>query len=249
IYDPQGKLTQQIKQNYVNGVDIYQNTYTFVGELLTMKRTNYYNNFKDSIIILTQYNYDPQGRKTSTVLTINKNAPVIIDSLQYNELGQLKTKKLHVNNTGVLESIDYKYNARNWLTEAVATNFSFKLSYNEIAVGLTPQYNGNISRQQWGEGVNVNNSYTYTYDKLNRLKQGIHSNNINNEKNIYYDKVGNILSLIRDKTTQNYIYEGNRLKTFNNGTQRAYTYNANGSMVKDGIVSIAYYENGMRLNV
>ena len=60
-------------------------------------------------------------------------------------------------------------------------------------------------------------------------------------KNVF----GNILSLTRDNTTQTYMYEGNRLKTFNNGIQRTYLYNANGSMVKDGIVNIAYYENGM----
>ena len=56
---------------------------------------------------------------------------------------------------------------------------------------------------------------------------------------------GNLLSLTRDNTTQTYMYEGNRLKSFNNGIQRTYMYNANGSMVKDGIVNIAYYENGM----
>ena len=203
-----------------------------------MKRTNYYNNYKDSITILTQYNYDPQGRKTSTALTINKSTPVIIDSLQYNELGQLKTKKLHVNNNVALESIEYKYNARNWLTEAMGINFKQKLFYEKAVNGSTPLYNGTITAQQFG--VNVEKEEKYYYDKLNRLTNYTNTNN-NTEKIEYADKLGNIKKITRtgeSTATITFAYNGNRISQANN---KNYLYNVNGSVLNNGEINISNY--------
>ncbi len=36
-----------------------------------------------------------QGLKTSTVLKLNNNAPVILDSLQYNSIKRVKNKLLY----------------------------------------------------------------------------------------------------------------------------------------------------------
>ncbi|MCX8473264.1 MAG: DUF6443 domain-containing protein, partial [Sediminibacterium sp.] len=41
-YDIFGKLTYQIKQNYLSGVDMYENYYNFAGELITTMRKTYY---------------------------------------------------------------------------------------------------------------------------------------------------------------------------------------------------------------
>ena len=203
-----------------------------------MKRTNYYNNYKDSITILTQYNYDPQGRKTSTALTIKKSTPVIIDSLQYNELGQLKTKKLHVNNNAALESIEYKYNPRNWLTEAIGINFKQKLFYEKAVNGSTPLYNGTITAQQFG--VNAEKEVKYYYDKLNRIISYTNTNN-NTEKIEYADKLGNIKKITRtgeSTATIAFAYNGNRISQANN---KNYLYNVNGSVLNNGEINISNY--------
>ena len=169
----------------------------------------------------------------------------------------MNVNKLHLNNNIQNESIEYKYNARNWLTEAIATNFSFKLNYNEIAGGVTPQYNGNISRQQWGEGATLNNSYIYLYDKMNRILNG--KSNIGYDETIgegNYDKVGNIKKIVRTGIIDNINlnYNGNRLVNVqgiinNTNINFKINYNANGSVVNDGKNNIAYNEINLPINI
>ena len=101
-------------QNYLSGVDMYENYYNFAGELITSMRKTYYNDFKDSLVLQSSINYDLQGRKTSTTVQVNNNNPITTDSLLYNELGQLKNKSLHQQNNNVLENIAYTYNPRGW---------------------------------------------------------------------------------------------------------------------------------------
>ena len=81
-------------------------------------RKTYYNDFKDSLVLQSSINYDLQGRKTSSTVQINNNNPITTDSLQYNELGQLKNKSLHQQNNNVLENIAYTYNPRGWQLSA-----------------------------------------------------------------------------------------------------------------------------------
>ena len=102
-------------QNYLSGVDISENYYNFAGELITTMRKTYYNDFKDSLVLQSSINYDLQGRKTSSTVQINNNNPITTDSLQYNELGQLKNKSLHQQNNNVLENIAYIYNPSGWM--------------------------------------------------------------------------------------------------------------------------------------
>ena len=224
---------------------MYENYYNFAGELITTMRKTYYNDFKDSLVLQSSINYHLQGRKTSSTVQVNNNNPITTDSLQYNELGQLKNKSLHRQNNNVLENIAYTYNPRGWQLSAIGTNFIFRLGYDNPIQGATPQYNGNISWQEWGIANNLSSNYKYVYDKLNRLTNGLHSNNINNETNIQYDKVGNIKTLTRQGVQQNYVYNGNRLSSLQSNTIKNYSYNTNGSMVSDGEVTIKYYENGM----
>lgn len=88
-----------------------------------------------------------------------------------------------------LQSVDYRYNIRGWLTSInnaqlsnSGTNnndtndyFGMELSYDGAAgTGNTAQYNGNISAIKWkqvGEaaGNAGSRSYNYTYDKSDRL--------------------------------------------------------------------------------
>jgi RHS repeat-associated protein len=67
--------------------------------------------------------------------------------------------------------------------------------------GMTPsiQYNGNIVAQTWGPqgaAASAQKTFIYKYDQLNRLTDGISSDNYN-ENNISYDLAGNIASLKR----------------------------------------------------
>ena len=112
-----------------------------------------------------------------------------------------------------LQDVDYAYNVRGWLKQIndpsqslTSDLFAFKMNYNttETGLGAAALYNGNISETIW-KTVNddVQRSYAYQYDALNRIKNGTYAAG-SNEQNFYnlnsiaYDKNGNILSLNRN---------------------------------------------------
>ena len=117
-------------------------------------------------------------------------AKELISLNSYDELGQLQSKKVggavsaELANSAGLQTIDYKYNIRGWLkninedTNADNDLFDFSLAYNNPTSG-TALFNGNISQTRWStlsENTTpnpVSNSYSYTYDALNRITAAI----------------------------------------------------------------------------
>ncbi len=148
----------------------------------------------------------------------------------YDEMGRLQDKRLQASNydgtSGIslgsnftyLQSIDYAYNIRGWLTAinnpascALAGNdnlvdlFSLGLDYESTANGASPQYNGNIASMQWRTNINgtcsVQFQYRFAYDYANRLLSANYYTNSGaswantgtySESNISYDHNGNI---------------------------------------------------------
>jgi RHS repeat-associated protein len=93
---------------------------------------------------------------------------------------------------------------------------------------------------------NLNNNYTYTYDKLNRLTSGTSADN-NNETGITYDLMGNITALNR--------YQANTLidqlgYTYNSTNQVQSIVDGSGSNtgLNSGTMSYSYDANGNLLN-
>jgi len=77
-----------------------------------------------------------------------------------------------------LQSIDYEYNIRGWLTKInEPTDLNGKLFGYEIKYTnpeeATARYNGNIAEIDWAKATGFNEPtirrYSYTYDVLNRL--------------------------------------------------------------------------------
>ncbi|ANH81952.1 hypothetical protein A8C56_14125 [Niabella ginsenosidivorans] len=108
------------------------------------------------------------------------------------------------------------------------------------AVAAGKQYNGNIGQQLWksGAGTQTHRTYTYTYDRANRITKGI-SDEGYNEDSISYDKMGNITALTWPKSsataiTYNYGTKGNQLQSVSGGYTRGYTYNGNSSVATHG---------------
>jgi YD repeat-containing protein len=113
----------------------------------------------------------------------------------YNEIGQLKDKEVHsTNGSSFLNKTSYTYNPRGWLKSQTNTGVSFNmtLSYED---GSTPQYNGNIANQSFANSSS--NTFTYQYDKLNRL---LSATATGMSEELSYDVMGNITSLNRDGT-------------------------------------------------
>ncbi|WP_440880303.1 DUF6443 domain-containing protein [Tenacibaculum sp. C7A-26P2] len=224
---------------------------------------------KNSITLKQGFSVKAAIGKSVSFVIAKGSANSIINNT-YDELGQLKTKEVG----GGLQKVDYAYNVRGWLKKINADThndndlFNFTIKYNDIDQVNKRLYNGNIAQTNWATAsVNdtqspVSNSYTYSYDALNRITTALGSNTSNyNVSGITYDKNGNILTLNRNgwqnkesfanmdrlKYTYNENNTGNKLikveelsggnKTFGfkegSNSGNDFVYDDNGNMIKD----------------
>jgi len=241
FYDKYGRAIQTRGNNHLSlTIDNLRTVvYDFGGRMLISK--SYHKGAGgNTVTVLNRYVYDHGGRLLRVWQKNNSDADQVIASYSYNEIGQLKEKNIHctacvepgspsqyLNNANFLQSVDYKYNVRGWLThinnaqlsnDGTTNNdandyFGMELNYNATASGLgnTVQYNGNISAATWksaGEssGTTGRRAYTYTYDKSDRLKTSAFKmygtsawdKEANTlNENMTYDHNGNILTLSR----------------------------------------------------
>jgi RHS repeat-associated protein len=241
-YDNEGKAVKTFSQHYVGGTpalsqynyDTDSTAYNFLKLPTLVQRKHYLKNAGGIAGVLTltetnSYNYDHMGRKLSTNHQMRdgsnaSQATVTLARSDYNEVGQLKMKRLHSINSGAnyLQTIDYRYNPRGWLTNINNANlsndggltstdandkFGEELSYDGTA-SATKQYNGNIATVIWKSApymgstliTPIKQTYDYGYDNLNRLRAAVSSgatkDNLYGE-NVTYDNMGNITSLGR----------------------------------------------------
>jgi len=139
---------------------------------------------------------------------INDKDTIIVSELDYYEIGQVKTKKLHSTDNGsnFLQQIDYKYNIKGWITginnpyELGCDLFAMKFEYEENG----SEYTGNITSITWASEKFVSaKTYNYTYDNLSRLKTATYSDENKYGVNITYDLNGNIKTLSRNGQFEN----------------------------------------------
>jgi len=272
-YDEDGRNIKTYKQHYlggtasVNNYDAVSSTYDFTDAVTTTKREHYTtaSTTTPKVTIDNNYSYDHMGRKQKSWQQIRNGALAadtrkLIAKIEYNEIGQLWKKHLHsTDSVNFLQDVTYTYNERGWMRGNSAQLFQQQLQYN---TGTNKQYNGNIAYQSWGTGTAPDSkTYTYTYDKLNRLLSGNSTDN-NNENEINYDLMGNIAKLKRytngiltDNLEYNYILNdnpSNQLQTVKdlsgniigqNPGLTVYAYDANGNLISDnnkGIITIGY---------
>jgi RHS repeat-associated protein len=269
-YDDLGRSIKTYAQHYLGGTvnannyDAVTTTYNFNNQPTATSRQHFNtgNTAYPLVTIANTYNYDHTGRKISTweQITNGNNAPdpltnTLISQLDYNEIGQVLTKHLHSKDGNTfLQNIGYTYNERGWLLGSSAPLFAMSLYYNTLA---NKSYNGNIMYQFWGTPASQTNSFSYGYDKLNRLLAG--SSTANNTEYMSYDPMGNLSTLSRSQTgtlidNLTYTYTGNQLQSVNDATSSdlglkhgtsSFTYDGNGNLITDPSkgatgISIAY---------
>jgi len=275
IYDSKARPIRSYLTNYLGGYTYTDTKLDFVGvpqyNITYHKRTSGDTELKtkDSFI------YSPQGRLLTHTHQIGTAVAQLLASNTYDELGQLISKKVGNTEALPLQKVNYSYNIRGWMTEINKTGsltqtgdpkdlFAFKINYSTISSGISEVkalYNGNIAETYWNT-ADVQRSYGYKYDNLNRLKDAIFqkeniTSNAYNE-NLTYDKNGNIMSLIRNGANEtatqidNLIYSYGPNNTLNqlskvtdnsnktigfldspDNTQDDYTYDADGNIKTD----------------
>ncbi|MCU7551147.1 DUF6443 domain-containing protein [Chitinophagaceae bacterium LB-8] len=193
IYDEKGRVIQVQATNISDGIDIVTTRYDFAGKVLRshikhQKGGAAVQNFE----VATKNNYDDLGRITTIEKNVNASGWKQITSMEYDALGQLKSKKLApaYNGNNGLETLDYAYNIRGWLlgvNREFAKNanqndryFGFDLGYDKKAIATASAqvvgnyakdaFNGNIAGSVWRSiGDGERRKYDYDYDAANRL--------------------------------------------------------------------------------
>ena len=251
-YDAEGRIVQSKSENYLNGTDVVDNVWNFDGSLQASTRINIVKATPTgnplSTTIATRHEYDHIGRKLATFENINDKGEIILSHLEYNELGQLSSKKLH----NELQSTSFAYNERGWLKNSYSDQFSIKLDYEN---GTDQGFNGNITKQYWEWSNNLNpaaNTFNYGYDPLNRLVSAVKTAGTSMSESLTYDVMGNIKSLNRDNIgAKAYTYfninASNRLQSVSGLTVQNYEYDANGNATIDGNKGIQLTYNYLNL--
>jgi len=225
FYDDRSRLIQGVSVNYTGGVDTLTTQFDFTGKpLRSLLCQAKLNNTAQYHRLLTKTNYDANFRVTSIYENIDgAAADQIIDSMQYNELGQLSNKLLGKDaSTGTpLDNVRYDYNVRGWTTginkeyvQGTASHyFGMELAYDKSASAIgtttyaTPTFNGNIAGTMWrSAGDGVDRKYDFAYDNVNRLTGAAYQDNYSgwgsshmdfSVSGLTYDANGNIMSMIQ----------------------------------------------------
>ena len=266
-YDDRYRVIQRKGNNSLNGMEAVYTSYNFEGSPVKEKRIHSVPG-QDIITEVRNHTYDLANRLLQTTYQLNDDAPVILVDNVYDEIGRLKTEK----RTGHSKlRTDYTYNLRSWTKGINGPLFHQTLTYQESIDGTTPYYNGNISSMTWksgGSAVTNEMGYRFTYDGLSRMKDAIYgeTNTLSINQNRFseqitgYDKMGNILGLLRYGQTSatgyglvdnlNLVYNGNQLQSvddhapnsvYGNGMEFKdnanqpveYGYDKNGNLTKD----------------
>ncbi len=219
LYDDRGRVIQTQSVNYTGGVDTVTTQYDFTSKpLRDMLSHAKLGNTPQYHTVVTKMDYDPAFRLRHIWKNIDGAATdQLIDSMQYNELGQLSAKYLG----NAVDSLIYTYNIRGWLSGinpnyvagTTSHYFGMELGYDKttsVAPGntyITPEYNGNIEGTVWkSAGSGLNRKYDFTYDPVNRLIGAAFLQNTSGTSwdknqvdfsvsNLGYDANGNILSM------------------------------------------------------
>ncbi len=239
-YDERGQLIQTVSENHLQGFDVVSTKYDFTGQPEYIEQLHSIPG-NDDVVLKQWLEYDHSGRLVETWQQLDIGAQPgtkeLLSATQYNALGEVIKTYQGIGNSGTaLQKIDFEYNIRGWLGQMNNVDkpdndlFAMSIDYTGdklASLNPTPCYNGNIAGLSWVNAIDaVPEAYTYTYDKLNRIKTAqyaVKGSGTWQTANKYsvpfynYDLNGNILNLERNNGSGGlldmltYNYKGNQL--------------------------------------
>ncbi|GGF10657.1 RHS repeat-associated core domain-containing protein [Chishuiella changwenlii] len=204
-------------ENYLKGHTSSASSLDFRGKALNTVTKHKLDDINTPEITINEvFDYYDNELLKSQTHQINNGPVEYIAQNSYNEINQLVSKKVGNDNVSTpLQTVDYKYNIRGWMTDINnidVTNddlFSFRIKYNNPYYNGEKLYNGNISEVLWKTSPNERIlGYMYNYDGLNRLLKGTFINPSTQVHYTYnehikgYDKNGNILGIDRNSQSK-----------------------------------------------
>ncbi len=238
FYDEKGRTIYVHDKNHLGGYTQNKSKLDFRGKIEESVTTHKRVASSLALTIEDTFEYDHAERPLKHFQKINSQAQELIASNSYNELGQLSSKSVGGSASNQLQTIDYQYNIRGWVTQMNDVNnlgqdlFGYSLNYDgatEGSASVGNNYNGNIKQVIWKSALNnVKKSYAFEYDKLNRFIRSYYreGNALTSGSgkfetaNLGYDANGNIKTLTRKNHSgslmDNLVYHydvGNQLKS------------------------------------
>lgn len=219
-YDTQGRVIGTNGKNPIGGFTNTERILDFTGKATEVYTYHSKNTSNPEVTVKDRFVYTSQNYLSTHYQQINGNAEELLSELVYNDLGQITNKKVGNN----LQSIDYTYNIRGWLTGinpeqmgALGNKlFSYRIKYNQVEgaenpnnsyshLKVKPKYNGGIAEIDWKTAYGANEPgrrYGFVYDGVNRLAAGFYQLDNNPYTKEYtevadYDMNGNITMLNR----------------------------------------------------
>ncbi|WP_185291077.1 DUF6443 domain-containing protein [Chryseobacterium lactis] len=210
FYDTKGRKIGENSWNHLGGYTKGEFKLDFAGQPEESYTYHLRNQGNTEIKIKERFIYDGQNRLLKHYHQVDTQPEELLAENSYNDIGQLINKKTG-NATGIpLQSIDYTYNIRGWLTkinDPANLNgklFGYEVRYNNpLNTQVMGRYNGNITEIDWNNGSeNLLKRYVYEYDKVNRLTKAFYkelSTGISGtfDEHLTYDLNGNIGTLKR----------------------------------------------------
>ena len=270
-YDYRGR-TVQVQESDSDGWSArYSTQYDFVGNVLKSKETHTTPGAGASTSLLTINTYDTRGRLTQTNRYLD-GTPLKDMFYVYDALGRLWEKNT-ADGPGNIGNIAFDYDIHGWTTGITATKygsqetiFSEALRYaSPQKPGTTARYDGNISEITFtsynGTPAPATDTYGYAYDGLGRLTDAAHYAGTattqslqKTEKNITYDRNGNITGLNRYGASGlsemlSFTHAGNRLSSVqawdgaNLPQIGTFTYDAMGNQLTDSRKGLQFCYN------
>jgi len=166
-YDKKGRAIGTYSFNHLGGYTKVESVLDFAGVALTTNTYQIRRQGEIGVTVQERFVYDTQNRLLQHYHKVDDQTEVLLAENTYNELSQLSNKKVGNN----LQSIDYNYNIRGWLSRINRDQmsvpdlggklFSYKIRYNEKEGIISPdpaqfpgkevaaKYNGNIAEADW----------------------------------------------------------------------------------------------------
>jgi RHS repeat-associated protein len=191
-YDDKYRVIQTVTENHLNGTDRLSSEIDFASR--TKKTLRTHSTSAGSFTLLEEYDYDHTGRLLKTWQTLDGASQRTLVSTQiYNEAGEVVEKNIHSTDNGAnfLQSVDYRYNIRGWLTSINNSSLTNDGSLNndgndimgmELLYNTSIPINGIASRQLWNGNIGAikwkttnlvdpakEKVFGFNYDVLNRL--------------------------------------------------------------------------------
>ena len=208
-YDAKGRIRQVARTNPQGGTDRISSSYDFAGNLLKERQKIQPGSGQATHTFDRTYVYDARLRLNSITANLDGGTSAT-QTITYDDLQRTYT----VNRGSGTETTTMLYTLQGWLSSATSTSWEETLRYASPQKSATDALPGKVGlitewvQQQKGTnnngGSTTSETYTYSYDKAGRLigslrYAGSSSSGVNTltERNITYDRSGNLLSLDR----------------------------------------------------